>query len=178
MVAHLRAARQEAGSRNIPCRELQEYVQTPGSIEATRAALAAETGASVTQIKSLYNATGYGSRGHAFEEQTGRPVPSKVVAVRNTMEELADAMYEEATPEQRAACDARKGKTTYLSLKLQERERSWVERAATVHQGIPLCRLGGFIYDSCITYSGYSGHGGSLARPFRPHVAAPTNASS
>ena len=67
---------------------------------------------------------------------------------------MADALYAEATPEQRAECDKRKGKTTYLSLKLQVKERSWVARAAAVLEAIPLCRIAGYIFDSCISYGG------------------------
>ena len=45
MVAHLRAALAEATAHSIPCQELQEYVQSPDSIEATRASIAVQTGA-------------------------------------------------------------------------------------------------------------------------------------
>ena len=137
MVAHLRAALCEAESRSVLCRELRAYVQTPAAIEATRASLAAQTGTDVAQIKALYNAAGYGSRGYAFEEATGQPVPAQVAAVRDTMDQTAAALYAEATPEERAACDRRKGKTTYLSLRLQVKERVWVGRAAAMLQNIP-----------------------------------------
>ena len=70
------------------------------------------------------------------------------------MDQTADALYAEATPEQRAECDKRKGKTTYLSLKLQVKERSWVVRTAAALEAVPLFRNAGYIFDSCVSYGG------------------------
>ena len=123
-------------------------------MNATRVRLARESAVEVKEIKSLITAVGYGSRGRDFEELTGKPVMPEVVGMRNTMTALADALYAASGERDRSIFEARKGRSTCLSVFCQAKEREHIDAVAAVLADVPGCRVGGFIFDSVVTYGG------------------------
>ena len=75
-----------------------------------------ENDVDVKDIKALITAVGYGSRGHAFKEKTGKPVMPEVLAMRTTMIVHSDASYSANSERDRLTLGGRKGRSTALSV--------------------------------------------------------------
>jgi hypothetical protein len=152
VAAHLNVMHKLVNERGIPSRELTEYLCSAESVQSKREEWAAQTGATVKEVKTLTTMVGYGNAGtdwmldHDISE-----LPKDIVGIRNSLRLLTTALWTEADDERKAACNCRPHPAlTNLSIEAQRGERQMLD-AKAVQIGAHDSRVCGFIFDSVVS---------------------------